>query len=129
MAEYKRGGVPIPIVGGVVERLERGGREEGREAVEELPGQRLRHLLRRNHRVAAALPVEMDTATPATGLAAARRAGGEVGGHRLQAQRQQARRRRGHSRILRRRRHLRRRGSACAAVASGPTQSRREAFG
>lgn len=117
-------------MGGVVERLERGGREEGREAVEELPGQRLRHLLRRNHRVAAALPaVEMVAAPPATGLADARRAGGEVGGHRLQAQRQQARRRRGHSRILRRRRHLRRRGSACAAVASGPTQSRREAFG
>ena len=83
-------------MGAVMEQFESERRQRRRQLVEELPGQRLRDLLRRE--VAAILlllllvlldePVEMSTAP--TRSTRACNFGGEMRGDRLQAQRQQS---------------------------------------
>lgn len=98
----------IPSVSGVMERFEGEGRETGRQPVEKLPGQRHRHLLRRQVAILLSVlfgdPVEM-IAAPTSST----RVGGEMGGDRPQAQRQQTGmlRRRRRRRLLADHRHLR----------------------
>jgi hypothetical protein len=90
----------VPGMGSVMERLERSGREPGRQPVQKLPGKRLRHLLRAQV-VVVHLPFAFFCATAGTPAAApswpsssvrahACAVAGETGGGRVQAQRKQA---------------------------------------
>ena len=87
-------------MGSVMERLERGGREPGRQPVHKLPGKRLRNLLRAQVvvvRLPSAIFCESATTTAAapswpssSARAQACAVAGETGGDRVQAQRKQA---------------------------------------
>ena len=91
-------------MGSVMERLERGGREPGRQPVHKLPGKRLRNLLRAQVVVVrlpsaffcapakspAAAPSWPSSSARARARARARAVAGETGGDRVQAQRKQA---------------------------------------